>query len=42
MAAGKINLQANDGAVVGLVVPDGLGSGERQISLGVNLSGVTA
>ena len=42
MAAGKINLQANDGAVVGLVVPDGLGSGERQISLGVNLSGITA
>ena len=33
MAAGKINLQANDGAVVGLVVPDGLGSGERQIAL---------
>lgn len=42
MAAGKINLQANDGAVVGLVVPDGLGSGERQIALGVNLSGITA
>ena len=33
MAAGKINLQANDGAVVGLVIPDGLGSGERQIAL---------
>lgn len=42
MAAGKINLKANDGAVVGLVVPDGLGSGERQIALGVNLSGITA
>ena len=42
MAAGKINLQANDGAVVGLVIPDGLGSGERQIALGVNLSGITA
>lgn len=42
MAAGKINLQANDGAVVGLVVPDGLTSGERQISLGVNLSGIAA
>ena len=36
MAAGKINLQANDGAVIGLVVPDGLTSGERQISLGSN------
>ena len=42
MAAGKLNLQANDGSVVGLVVPDGLGSGERQIALGVNLSGITA
>lgn len=38
MAKGKINLQANDGAVIGLVVPDGLTSGERQISLGSNLS----
>ena len=42
MSRGKLNLQANDGAVVGLVVPDGLGSGERQIALGVNLSGITA
>lgn len=42
MAAGKINLQANDGAVIGLVIPDGLTSGERQISLGVNLSGIAA
>lgn len=42
MAKGKINLQAADGAVVGLVVPDGLDSGERQISLGVNLSGIAA
>ena len=42
MSRGKLNLQANDGAVVGLVVPDGLGSGERQIALGANLSGVTA
>lgn len=42
MSAGKINLQANDGAVIGLVVPDGLTSGERQISLGANLSGITA
>ena len=42
MAAGKLNLQAADGAVIGLVVPDGLTSGERQISLGVNLSGITA
>ena len=42
MAAGKLNLQAADGAVVGLVVPDGLTSGERQISLGVNLSGIAA
>lgn len=38
MARGKINLQANDGAVIGLVVPDGLASGERQIALGSNLS----
>lgn len=37
MAAGKFNMQANDGAVIGLIVPDGLTSGERQISLGVNL-----
>ena len=42
MSAGKINLQANDGSVVELVVPDGLTSGERQIALGVNLSGITA
>ena len=42
MAAGKFNMQANDGAVIGLIVPDGLTSGERQISLGVNLSGITA
>ena len=42
MAAGKLNLQAADGAVIGLVVPDGLTSGERQISLGVNLSGIAA
>ena len=42
MAKGKINLQANDGAVIGLVVPDGLTSGERQIALGTNLSGITA
>ena len=42
MAKGKINLQAADGAVIGLVVPDGLTSGERQIALGVNLSGITA
>lgn len=42
MAAGKINLQANNGAVIGLVVPDGLTSGERQIALGTNLSGITA
>ena len=34
MAAGKFNMQANDGAVIGLIVPDGLTSGERQISLG--------
>ena len=42
MAAGKMNLQAADGAVIGLIVPNGLTSGERQISLGVNLSGITA
>ena len=42
MAAGKLNLQAADGAVIGLVVPDGLTSGERQIALGVNLSGIAA
>ena len=42
MAKGKINLQAADGAVIGLVVPDGLASEERQIALGVNLSGITA
>lgn len=42
MAAGKFNMQAADGAVIGLVVPDGLTSGERQISLGVNLSGIAA
>lgn len=42
MAKGILNIQANDGAVIGLHVPDGLGSGERQIALGVNLSGITA
>ena len=42
MSKGKINLQAADGAVIGLVVPDGLTSGERQIALGANLSGITA
>ena len=42
MSKGKINLQAADGAVIGLIVPDGLTSGERQISLGVNLSGIAA
>ena len=42
MSKGKLNLQAADGAVIGLVVPDGLTSGERQIALGVNLSGITA
>lgn len=36
MSRGKINLQANDGAIIGLVVPDGLTSGERQIALGSN------
>lgn len=41
MAKGKLNIQAADGAVIGLVVPDGLTSGERQIALGANLSGVT-
>lgn len=42
MAKGKINLQANDGSIIGLVVPDGLVSGEREVSLGSNLSGITA
>lgn len=42
MSRGKLNIQAADGAVIGLVVPDGLTSGERQIALGVNLSGITA
>lgn len=42
MAKGILNIQAADGAVIGLHVPDGLASGERQISLGANLSGITA
>ena len=42
MSKGKLNIQAADGAVIGLVVPDGLTSGERQIALGANLSGITA
>lgn len=42
MTKGKLNIQAADGAVIGLVVPDGLTSSERQIALGANLSGITA
>lgn len=42
MAKGILNIQAADGAVIGLHVPDGLTSGERQIALGTNLSGITA
>lgn len=42
MAKGILNIQAADGAVIGLHVPDGLTSGERQIALGTNLSGVPA
>ena len=42
MAASKIIMQSADGASVGLTIPDGVASGERQISLGANLSGITA
>lgn len=42
MAKGILNIQAADGAVIGLHVPDGLASGERTLALGTNLSGITA
>ena len=42
MAAGKISIQANDGSIVGAYVPDGLGSGDRALSFGPSLSGITA